>query len=111
MNVDLLYGKGFVTLRIPDENISEIIRPWQNKGKADSEAVLSQALVCPEKNDFQKKLAGKPDELIETMHLHPAHQPQKVVDNWLAEDPNAKITIVDGANKIALYPKTQVPFT
>jgi nickel-dependent lactate racemase len=47
-----------------------------------------------------------PDELIETMHLHPAHQPQKVVDNWLAEDPAAKITIVDGANKIALYPKT-----
>ena len=47
-----------------------------------------------------------PDELIETMHLHPAHQPQEVVDNWLAEDPNAKITIVDGANKIALYPNT-----
>ena len=47
-----------------------------------------------------------PDELIETMHLHPAHQPQKVVDNWLAEDPAAKITIVDGANKIALYPNT-----
>lgn len=59
MNIDLHYGKGFVTLRIPDENISEIIRPWQNKGKADSETVLSQALVCPEKNDFQKQLAGK----------------------------------------------------
>lgn len=59
MNVDLHYGKGFVTLRIPDENISEIIRPWQNKGKADSETVLSQALVCPEKNDFQKQLADK----------------------------------------------------
>jgi hypothetical protein len=59
MNVDLHYGKGFVTLRIPDENISEIIRPWQNKGKADSETVLSHALVCPEKIDFQKKLAGR----------------------------------------------------
>ncbi len=52
MNVDLHYGQGFVTLRIPDENISEIIRPWQNKGKADSETVLSQALVCPEKTGW-----------------------------------------------------------
>jgi len=59
MNIDLHYGKGFVTLRIPDENISEIIRPWQNKGKADSEAVLSQALACQEREDFQKKLADK----------------------------------------------------
>ena len=59
MNVDLHYGKGFVTLRIPDENISEIIRPWQNKGKADSETVLNQALACQEREDFQKQLAGK----------------------------------------------------
>ena len=47
-----------------------------------------------------------PDELIETMHLYPAQQPQEAVDNWLAEDSAAKITIVDGANKIALYAKT-----
>jgi hypothetical protein len=46
------------------------------------------------------------DNLIETIHMHPAHQPQAVVDNWLAEDPAAEITIVDGANKIALYPNT-----
>jgi nickel-dependent lactate racemase len=47
-----------------------------------------------------------PDELIEAIHLHPAHQPQAVVNNWLAENPGAKITIVDGANKLALYAKT-----
>jgi hypothetical protein len=44
-----------------------------------------------------------PDDTIEAAHLHPTHQPQLVVDNWLAENPKAKITIVDGANKIALY--------
>ncbi len=59
MNVGLHYGKGVVTLQIPDENIGEIIRPWQNKRKADSETVLSQALACREREDFQKKLAGK----------------------------------------------------
>jgi nickel-dependent lactate racemase len=44
-----------------------------------------------------------PDDLIRAAHLFPVHQPQAVVDNWLTEEPNARITIVDGANKIALY--------
>lgn len=44
-----------------------------------------------------------PDDVIAAAHLHPTGQPQTVVDNWLAEEPDAKITVVDGANKIALY--------
>jgi nickel-dependent lactate racemase len=43
------------------------------------------------------------DDLVEAAHLYPTHDPQAVVDGWLAEQPGAKITIVDGANKIALY--------
>jgi len=43
------------------------------------------------------------DDLVEAAHLHPTHDPQVIVDGWLAEQPDAKITIVDGANKIALY--------
>ncbi|MHC4487280.1 MAG: hypothetical protein ACYS4T_19120, partial [Planctomycetota bacterium] len=49
-----------------------------------------------------------PDELIEAAHLHPTHNPQAVVDNWLVEEPGVSIAVVDGANKIALYAKTQV---
>jgi len=44
-----------------------------------------------------------PDNLIKAAHLHPAHKPQAVVDDWLSEQPDARITVVDGANKIALY--------
>jgi lactate racemase len=44
-----------------------------------------------------------PDEQIEAAHLHPTSNPQEVVDHWLAENPDVKITVVDGANKIALY--------
>jgi len=44
-----------------------------------------------------------PDQLIEAAHLYPTHQPQAVIDNWLRQDPGTRITIVDGANKIALY--------
>jgi nickel-dependent lactate racemase len=44
-----------------------------------------------------------PDNLVAAAHLHPTREPQAVVDNWLAEQPDARITVVDGANKIALY--------
>jgi nickel-dependent lactate racemase len=44
-----------------------------------------------------------PDDLLAAAHLHPARDPQAVVDGWLAEQPDAKIMVVDGANKIALY--------
>ncbi len=44
-----------------------------------------------------------PDAQIEAAHLHPASNPQEIVDSWLAENPEVKLTVVDGANKIALY--------
>jgi hypothetical protein len=47
-----------------------------------------------------------PGDLIEAAHLFPTHDPQSVVDGWLAEKADTNITIVDGANKIALYRST-----
>ena len=47
-----------------------------------------------------------PDDIIEAAHLYPTDEPQVIVDNWLAEETDVRITIVDGANKIALYAKT-----
>jgi nickel-dependent lactate racemase len=43
-----------------------------------------------------------PDPQVEAAHLYPAHDPQAVVDGWLAEEPEARIIFVDGANKVAL---------
>jgi len=45
------------------------------------------------------------DDLIGAAHLHPTDEPQAIVDNWLAEEPDSRITMVDGANKIALCAK------
>lgn len=42
-------------------------------------------------------------EIVEAGHLYPTKNPQSVVDGWLREKPDAKIMIVDGANKIGLY--------
>jgi nickel-dependent lactate racemase len=44
-----------------------------------------------------------PDDLIRAAHLFPVHDPQAVVNEWLTKEPNVRITIADGANKIALY--------
>lgn len=43
-----------------------------------------------------------PDAQVEAAHMHPAHDPQTVVDGWLAEQPDAGIIFIDGANKVAL---------
>jgi len=43
-----------------------------------------------------------PDPQVEAAHMYPAHDPQAVVDAWLAEQPEAKILFIDGANKVAL---------
>lgn len=46
-----------------------------------------------------------PDDVVEKIHLHPAHHPQQLLDDWLAQQPHAKITIADGANRLAFYAK------
>jgi nickel-dependent lactate racemase len=43
------------------------------------------------------------------IHLSPTGKPQDVVDGWLARDRDAQIIVVDGANKIALYPEQDGP--
>jgi nickel-dependent lactate racemase len=43
-----------------------------------------------------------PDPQVEAAHLYPAHNPQAVVDTWLAEQPETRILFIDGANKVAL---------
>ena len=73
MKVALHYGKGIVTLQIPQENVGDIIRPWQSartcaartenggtgEQNADNTTLLSQALACKEKDDFAKEAADK----------------------------------------------------
>ncbi|HPD45756.1 MAG TPA: lactate racemase domain-containing protein [Anaerohalosphaeraceae bacterium] len=50
-----------------------------------------------------------PDNQLIAVHLHPAPDPQAVVDAWLVEDPTARITVVNGANKLALYSRQAHP--
>jgi hypothetical protein len=44
-----------------------------------------------------------PDEAIARIHLQPCSDPQVLVNQWLAQEPHAKINVFDGANKLAIY--------
>jgi nickel-dependent lactate racemase len=42
------------------------------------------------------------DEMVKDGHMAPTANIQKVIDGWIAERPEVKILVVDGANKLAL---------
>jgi len=43
------------------------------------------------------------DEILESVDIKPANDPQSVIDGWLQSDPDDKILFVDKANKLAVY--------
>jgi nickel-dependent lactate racemase len=59
MKIDLHYGKGFVSLQIPEDNIEQIIQPWHNRAKADNKAMLEQVFADDQTADFRTAVAGK----------------------------------------------------
>ena len=42
------------------------------------------------------------DGVVEAIHMRPVKEVQKVVDGWIKADSGVKITVVDGANKVAV---------
>jgi len=42
---------------------------------------------------------------IESIHLYPTDSPQEIVDQWIAENENVKISIFTEGNKVAVYSK------
>jgi len=58
MKIDLHYGTGVVSLRVPDKNVQEIIQPWQGEQKQDAAAGLRET-VAGHAGAFQEAVAGK----------------------------------------------------
>jgi len=42
-------------------------------------------------------------ETIEAVHMQKVNDPQKIVDEWITENPDVKILVLDKGNKIAVY--------
>ncbi len=43
------------------------------------------------------------EKTVQDAHLIKVNDPQEVVDQWIAEDPNVKILVLDKGNKLAVY--------
>lgn len=41
--------------------------------------------------------------ILNAINIEPVNDPQSVIDNWLVKDPNAKILVIDKANKMAIF--------
>lgn len=59
MKMDVHYGDGIVSLQIPQSNLGQVITPWQDQAEADNAAILRQAMVGRDIQDFREKIAGK----------------------------------------------------
>jgi len=59
MKMDIHYGKGLVSLQVPEASVEEIIRPWQDEAKADNATVVRQAMASREADSFQDEVIGK----------------------------------------------------
>ena len=59
MKIELHYGSGFVSVEIPEVNVGEIIRPWEDDGDTDNAALVREALDCGEAGDFVGRIRGK----------------------------------------------------
>jgi nickel-dependent lactate racemase len=44
-----------------------------------------------------------PAEKVSRIHMHPVDDPQKIIDQWLRERPDAKIHVFPDGNKYAVY--------
>jgi nickel-dependent lactate racemase len=42
-------------------------------------------------------------ETVEAVHLEPVEDPQRVIDDWIKEDPVVQILVLDQGNKMAVY--------
>jgi len=43
------------------------------------------------------------NEILRSVDIIPVKNPQEIIDAWIKADPNARILMVDKANKIAIY--------
>ncbi|TFF96488.1 DUF2088 domain-containing protein, partial [Candidatus Thorarchaeota archaeon] len=50
-----------------------------------------------------KMYTGLDDDTVKRAHLMKTEDPQKVIDDWIDDDPDVEILVLDKANKLAVY--------
>jgi len=84
--------------------LPEILKRIANDDKLDSPKAYKFAQTIQQLRAIHVH-SSLPNEIIESIHFHPCAEPQALVNQWLAKNPQAKISVFDGANKPAIYAK------
>ena len=93
--IENFYNRLILPLDVVIESISGKYHLYEHKAYKFAELIkrVSKILMYSE---LDKKT-------VEDAHLQKVTDPQKVVDEWIAEDPNVKILVLDKGNKLAIY--------
>lgn len=91
----------YETLRQP---LAEILQQRENNPAPGSHGVYQLAAMLQQLRVIHIH-SNLPDAIVANIHLHPCADPQALVQQWLAQNPLAKINILDGASKLAIYPE------
>ena len=53
--------------------------------------------------NYNIKLSDYQDVILKRIAQETEREPQAVIDEWIADDPEVKILVLDKGNKIAVY--------
>lgn len=82
--------------------LSEVLRSIENAYALYSHKAYKFAQMIQQLQAIHVH-SSLPDETIARIHLTPCADPQALVNRWLTQNPQAKINVFDGANKLAIY--------
>ena len=93
--VENFYNKLTAPLDTVIESISGKYHLYEHKAYKFAELLQRVSRI-----KIYTELDGK---TVRDAHLEKVSDPQKVIDDWIAEDASVKITVIDKGNKIAIY--------
>jgi nickel-dependent lactate racemase len=82
--------------------IPEVLRSIENEYELYSHKAYKFAQMIQQLRAIHVH-SSLPNEAIARIHLQSCSDPQALVNQWLAQAPQAKINVFDGANKLAIY--------
>jgi len=82
--------------------LAEILKIIETDDKLDAHKAYKFAQMIQQLRAIHVH-SNLPDEAISRIRLQSCADPQALVNQWLTKSPQAKISVVDGANKLAIY--------
>lgn len=83
--------------------LAETLEPLKNNDKLEAYRVYQFAQMIQQLRAIHV-YSSLPNAIITAMHLHACADPQTLVNQWLAKNSEAQISVVDGARQLAIYP-------